>query len=309
LSSSRLPRLSQHQETDAISHSASLLKDVDDIDKHDAGKLYLESEYVKDIYNYLQELEKNFAIRKDYLSDQKEVTSKMRTVLIDWLNEVHLQFHLIPETYYLTIGIVDRYLQEVKTTLRKNLQLVGVTAMFLAAKYEEMYPPVLRDFVFITDDTYSSDDIIAMEKSMLKNLKYDLSAPSVIHFARRYAKASNRSQIDHTMSKYFIELATVEYTLLHYFPSKIAAAAVFISMKMKYRSEPNDKLWSSNMQFYTKYTLEDIRPVVKALAKMIIDAPKAKEKAVYSKYSNSSYEKVALRAEIYGPVMHALCNF
>lgn len=145
-----------------------MFKDVDDIDKNDTGKLHLESEYVKDIYVYLQNLEKNFAVPQNYLEDQKEVTAKMRTVLVDWLSEVHLQFHLVIETYYLTIGIIDRFLNEVKTTSRKNLQLVGVVAMFIAAKYEEMYPPVLKDFVFITDDTYTAEQIIAMEKYILK---------------------------------------------------------------------------------------------------------------------------------------------
>lgn len=145
-----------------------LLLGVDDIDKDDTGKLNLESEYVKDIYNYLQELEKKFAIPKNYLTKQKEVSAKMRTVLIDWLNEVHLQFHLFTETFYLTVGIIDRYLNEYTMTSRKSLQLVGVAAMFLACKYEEMYPPMLKDFVFITDDTYSAEQITAMEQRILK---------------------------------------------------------------------------------------------------------------------------------------------
>lgn len=156
------------QENKATSHSTNLLKDVEDIDENDAGKLNLESEYVNDIYSYLQDLEKKFAIPENYLADQKEVSPKMRTVLIDWLNEVHLQFHLLNETYYLTVGIIDRYLKAVTTTSRKNLQLVGVAAMFIACKYEEMYPPMLKDFVFITDDTYSAEQIMSMEKFILK---------------------------------------------------------------------------------------------------------------------------------------------
>lgn len=145
-----------------------LLHGVDDIDENDAGKLNLESEYVKDIYCYLQELEKKFAVPDNYLANQKEVTPKMRTVLIDWLNEVHLQFHLFTETYYLTVGIIDRYLHAYPVTSRKNLQLVGVAAMFLACKYEEMYPPMLKDFVFITDDTYHAGQITGMEQHILR---------------------------------------------------------------------------------------------------------------------------------------------
>lgn len=111
------------------------------------------------------------------------------------------------------------------------------------------------------------------------------------------------------MTKYFIELASVEYTMVHYLPSKIAAAAVFITMNLKSPNKVDAKLWSRNMQFYTKYTLDDIRPVVSHLAKIVLNAPKAKEKAVYTKYSTNSFDKIALRPDIYGSIMLALSGF
>lgn len=172
---------------DDISHSNNmLLHGVDDIDEADAGKLNLESEYVKDIYNYLQELEQKFSIPENYLVRQKEVNPKMRTVLIDWLNEVHLQFHLFTETYYLTVGIIDRYLQEFTMTSRKSLQLVGVAAMFLACKYEEMYPPMLKDFVFITDDTYSAEQITLMELQILKVTHAEIFVKTMVRYSNRF---------------------------------------------------------------------------------------------------------------------------
>jgi len=114
----------------------------------------LVSEYVNDIYDYLYQVELQQPIHKDHLEGQKEVSHKMRAVLIDWINEVHLQFHLAPETFQLAVAIIDRYLQVVKDTKRTYLQLVGVTALFIATKYEELFPPAIGDFVFITDDTY-----------------------------------------------------------------------------------------------------------------------------------------------------------
>lgn len=306
---------------------------VDDIDEDDAGNLNLQSEYVKDIYNYLQQLEKKFAIPKDYLTKQREVTPKMRTVLIDWLNEVHLQFHLFTETFYLTVGIIDRYLKAYTVTSRKHLQLVGVAAMFLACKYEEMYPPLLKDFVFITDDTYSASQIMTMEQHIFRvretrtryivwvslklfpvfftfqKLDFDLSAPTVIHFARRFSKAANTTQLEHTMTKFFIELASIDYSMVHYVPSIVAAAAVFMTMKLKSPQQDDDKIWSLNMQFYSKYKLSEIRPVIGSLAKIVLKVPTAKEKAVLTKYSSNSFEKVALRPELYGPIMEHLSTF
>lgn len=110
------------------------------------------------------------------------------------------------------------------------------------------------------------------------------------------------------MTKYFIELASLEYSMTHYLPSIIAAAAVFITLSLKYPHERPAKLWSANMQFYTKYTLDDLRPVHSRLATIVLNAPKAKEKAVYSKYSTNSFDKIALRSDIYGPVMKALSD-
>ena len=83
----------------------------------------------------------------------------MRTVLVDWLIEVHLKFKLLPETLYLTVNLIDRYLA-LESVSRKRLQLIGVTAMLIASKYEEIYPPEIKDFVFVTDQAYNRDDVL-----------------------------------------------------------------------------------------------------------------------------------------------------
>ena len=72
---------------------------------------------------------------------------------------------------------------------KKKLQLVGVTAMLIASKYEEMYAPEVQDFVFITDNTYTSADIRNMEKQMLRVMDYSLGSPLCLHFLRRYSRA------------------------------------------------------------------------------------------------------------------------
>ena len=76
------------------------------------------------------------------MDSQPEINSKMRSILMDWLTEVHRKFELMPETLYLTINIVDRYLS-VKTVPRRELQLVGISSMLIACKYEEIWAPVV----------------------------------------------------------------------------------------------------------------------------------------------------------------------
>ena len=79
---------------------------------------------------------------------QPELNSTMRSILIDWMVEVHMKFRLLPETLYLCINILDRYLSCVPVP-RKRLQLVGVTSLLVACKYEEIYPPEVKDCVYI----------------------------------------------------------------------------------------------------------------------------------------------------------------
>lgn len=132
------------------SHSSKLLHQVENIDENDGDNPQLLAEYVNDIYAYLFKLEKTFMIRENFLGNQMDVTPKMRSVLLDWINEVHNQFSLELETYHMTVSMIDRFLQSTTTTPRRYLQLVGVTTLFMASKYEELMPPEINDFVYVT---------------------------------------------------------------------------------------------------------------------------------------------------------------
>ena len=141
-------------------------------------------------------------MKADYLADQTEILPKMRGVLIDWLIGVHLQFHLLQETLYTTVAILDRYLQhDVKKISRSKLQLVGVASMLIAAKYEEIYAPEVKDFVYITDRAYTERDILKMEIRVLAVLNFNLGRPLPLHFLRRASKAGGVEAATHTLAK------------------------------------------------------------------------------------------------------------
>jgi transcription initiation factor TFIIIB Brf1 subunit/transcription initiation factor TFIIB len=112
------------------------------------------------------------------------------------------------------------------------LQLVGITAMLLASKYEEIYTPEVRDFIWITAKAYTREDVLNMERNILVTLNFNLSTPTPLHFLRRFSKAARSDSKIHTLSKYITELSLLEYKMLEYLPSQIAAAAVYISRKM-----------------------------------------------------------------------------
>ncbi|KAH8407582.1 hypothetical protein KR222_007463, partial [Zaprionus bogoriensis] len=316
MSPGRLNKLRRQPSTEVappmpISLSSQRLCEVEDIDAADRENLILVSEYVNDIYDYLFELESQQPVNKDHLKNQQEVSYKMRAVLIDWINEVHLQFHLAPETFHMAVAIIDRYLQEAENTKRKYLQLVGVTALFIATKYEELFPPAIGDFVFITDDTYTGREIRQMELQILKAIDNNLSRPLPIHFLRRFSKAACAEDAHHGMSKYFLELATMDYELASYKPSEIAAASLFLSLHLlngNARTDTgfNDRHWTPTLVHYSRYTAKQLRPITKKIAKLAQEAPKAKLRTIYNKYQANKFQKISLRPELSSKLLDSI---
>ncbi|KAF7398443.1 G2/mitotic-specific cyclin-B [Vespula maculifrons] len=298
------PTISTTKEKESFSSDLMTVEDIDETDKENP---ILVSMYCNDIYEYLRSLEKKFPIKKDYLTGQ-EVTAKMRSVLIDWLIEVHQQFHLMQETLYLTVAIIDRFLQSYQTIDRKRLQLVGVTAMFIASKYEEMYSPDVSDFVYITDNAYTKSEILQMELLILRTLDFSFGRPLPLHFLRRYSKAGKALPIHHTMAKYFLEQSLVHYEMCHYSPSLIAAAAIYLAFVILGNNEEseNKSIWTNTLEYYSNYTKEDILPIVKNIAIIITNADKSKYQAVRKKYVNAKYMKISIRPELKSPTIVAM---
>ncbi|XP_057603717.1 LOW QUALITY PROTEIN: G2/mitotic-specific cyclin-B1-like [Hippopotamus amphibius kiboko] len=201
-----------------------------DVDAEDGADPNLCSEYVKDIYAYLRQLEGEQAVRPKYLLG-REVTGNTRAILIDWLVQVQMKFRLLQETMYMSVTIIDRFMQD-NCVPKKMLQLVGVTAMFIASKYEEMYPPEIGDFAFVTDNTYTKYQIRQMEMKILRALNFSLGRPLPLHFLRRASKIGEVDVELHTLAKYLMELTMLDYDMVHFPPSQIAAGAFCLAMKI-----------------------------------------------------------------------------
>jgi len=168
-------------------HNVIMNKDKESMLEDDAKTLEntLEcSEYANDIFSHLKLTELKFIPKPGYMKNQTDINEKMRAILIDWLVEVHLKFKLFSETLYLTVNLIDRYLEK-ENVLRQHLQLVGVTSMLIASKYEEIYAPEVRDFVYITDQAYTKEEILAMEYKILTTLEFNVTTPSSFRFLER----------------------------------------------------------------------------------------------------------------------------
>lgn len=261
---------------------------IRDVDADDYDNPMLCSEFVKDIYKYLRQLEVEHSVKPAYLQGQ-EVTGNMRAILIDWLVQVSLKFRLLQETMYMTVGIIDCFLQ-VHPVPKKQLQLVGVTAMFLASKYEEMYPPEISDFAFVTDRAYTTAQIRDMEMTILRVLKFKLGRPLPLQFLRRASKIYEVTAEQHTLAKYLLELTMVDYEMVHFPPSMVASASLALTLKILDAGE-----WDVTLQHYMDYTAESLIPVMAHIAKNVVKVNDGltKHMAVKGKYSTSKQMKIA----------------
>merc|ERR1712158_255031 len=195
-----------------------------DIDADDHENPQLCAECALETYAYLKQLEKRGAVPSHYLTGCP-TNEKMRAVLIDWLVEVQIQFKLLQETLFLTVNTIDRFMAaEGKSIPRSSLQLVGVAAMFLVSKIEEIYAPSISDFVYITDNAYSESAIRQMELRIIRALNFDLCQPISLNFLRRYSKAGEVDVLQHSLAKYALEISLLDFNLVPVSGSLLAAA-------------------------------------------------------------------------------------
>jgi len=188
-------------------------------------------EYFKEIFCDMQLKENNLLIDSNYLKNtQKSINQKMRSILIDWLVDVHKKYRLKPETLYLAVNIIDRFLSKQNVTTIK-LQLVGVVSFLIASKYEDIHPPLVKELADITDGAYVPSELISMENQILSCLNFDLFYPTQWHFLECYKKKLNLKGIIFYFAWYLMELGLIDYNLISYKGSVIASTVVMLSMK------------------------------------------------------------------------------
>lgn len=259
---------------------------IDPVDAADVGNPQMVSEYINDIMAYLKKVEPRRHPSATYMSKQRDINARMREILIDWLVEVHFKFKLCDETLFLTINIIDRFLER-RAVSRTKLQLVGCTAMLVASKYEEIYAPEVCDFVYISDRAYNREQILAMESIMLNTLGFHLTVPSALRFGERFCKVSGLTSRQSHLVHYLMELTCQEYNFLKYLPSIIASSAVYLARTMTHESE----IWTTTLETHSTYSEGDLKECVMELYELSSRQP-SKYRAVRKKYANRKFDEV-----------------
>ena len=246
------------------------------------------AEYAEEIEQYTKSIETKYMTKPNYMTTQPDVNEKMRAILIDWMVDVHLKFKLGGETLFLAVNVVDRFLEK-EVIARQKLQLVGVAALLIASKYDEIYPPEIKDFVYISDNAYTKPEVISMEQKVLRALGYDLNFPSSYRFLQRYSKLLAPGTRVSNMAMYMIELALVEYKCLKHRPSVCAAAALYLSNRLINK----DTEWDKKIGDVVGYNEASLKQCARELAAIMQGVTKSSLQAVKRKYSLPLYTQVS----------------
>ncbi|OCF40839.1 cyclin [Kwoniella heveanensis CBS 569] len=251
----------------------------DDIDMFDTTMV---AEYADELFAHMENLEESVMPNPRYMDFQTEIEWTMRTTLIDWLLQVHLRYHMLPETLWIAVNLVDRFLS-VRVVSLVKLQLVGVTAMFIAAKYEEILAPSVDEFVYMTESGYTKDEILKGERIILQTLDFTVSSYcSPYSWVRRISKADDYDIQTRTLSKFLMEVTLLDHRFLRCKPSMIAAIGMYLARKMLGGD------WNEAFVFYSNFTESQLVAGASLLCERLVE-PDFESVYVYKKYANKKF--------------------
>ncbi|XP_043723690.1 cyclin-A2-1-like isoform X2 [Telopea speciosissima] len=268
--------------------------DISDIDSDDKDPQMC-CLYATDIYNNLRAAEIVRRPSYNFMETlQQDITQGMRGILVDWLVEVTEEYKLVPDTLYLTVYFIDRFLSS-NYMERRRLQLLGITCMLIASKYEEICAPCVEEFCFITDNTYTKGEVLEMEVQVLNYLGFQLSAPTAKTFLRRFLRAAQASYKVPSLeleflANYLAELTLIDYTFLKFLPSLVAASAVFLA---RWTLDQSCHPWNPTLEHYTTYKASDLKLTVLSLQDLQMNANSCPLNAIRQKYKQHQLKCVA----------------
>ncbi|PHH80647.1 hypothetical protein CDD82_1629 [Ophiocordyceps australis] len=253
----------------------------------DMSDPYMVAGYSQEIFTYMHELETRMLPYTHYMDGQEEVDWRMRSILINWIVDVHDRFRLLPETLFLAVNYIDRFLCG-KIVSTAKLQLVGVTALLVATKYEEISCPEIREIGSVVENCYSDNDIIKAERYMLTMLGFELGWPGPLNFLRRISKADSYDVETRTMAKYFLELALVDYRFVSTLPSYLAAATHCLAMLILEKG-----YWKFLHVYYSGFTYRQLLPAIQTLLNCL-ERPLWHHESVFTKYTEERFQSTSL---------------
>jgi cyclin A len=261
--------------------------DIDAADKNDPQWCF---EYISELTKHNRMSEMKNRPSTTYIGPQlqRNMNARMRAILISWLVEVAQEYTQQTSTMWIGISLVDRCLS--KFILPRNqLQLLGCACMMLASKNEEIFPITVSDFVWVSDNTYTREQILSMELKALGFLDFHLNNTTAFTFVERFLKAAKADGKMKSLTNYLAELSLLEYGMLKFAPSLIGASAVYLARRTTQFHTPTqltgEELWTKELIFYSEYEMEDLQECVTMLHAAHVAAEANALQAIREKYS------------------------
>lgn len=225
------------------------------------------------------------------------VTTDMRQILIDWLVDVHQSFELKEQTLHLALAYLNQYSALVEVS-KHDYQLVGITCLWIASKYEEIYPPRMQNYIQVTDSSYSANELKAMEGKILLALNFNLNYTTALQILEAVSekwvkepngKLSRESQRTLCMCKYLMELALFEGIGKEFCMKTLVLSGLMLSdsvlkVKTDTRVLDNDRVEKDTLMRCFKEM---------CMALQNISKPNLKLKAIKKKYNDDKYMGVS----------------
>jgi cyclin A len=245
------------------------------------------------VFKNLRASELNYMARADYISSvQTDINFAMRAILCDWLIEVADEYSLLPATFALCINYVDRFLS-VRVVRREKLQLVGIACMLIAAKYEEIFPPTVDDFVYISDNTYCKAEVLEMESQILKALSFSMTVVTPMAYLDHYSShvADVTEPELFSLAHYVCELNMIEPVYFRYAPSMFAAVCVSVAYHSLHGGV---EMFPDDVLLFSGYEAQDMLECFTAVHRVYSANQSKVIKAVFDKFAKTKYHSVSL---------------
>ncbi|XP_078336420.1 G2/mitotic-specific cyclin-B-like isoform X2 [Crassostrea virginica] len=247
-------------------------------------------EYAEEIYEYLQYVERRFVYPENFSSSNGEVTSQMRSIMTDWFIQVQVHQELRQQTLHMAVELVDRFLTYKRVPLN-TYQLVGITCLLIAAKYHERFAPEVQTLCYLTDNTYVKDQVLRMERHILRTIGFDLNIVDVTVFMDKILLIENSLPKEmRQMTKYILDLTLTSDEFIFTVPSLMASAAVCLARKILVSEEPS---WTLGLSYFSRYAMNDLIPCMQSMLDLLIKAPDCKFQGARVKYSGEIYHRIS----------------
>ncbi|KAH8254955.1 hypothetical protein KR038_010764, partial [Drosophila bunnanda] len=240
--------------------------------------------YQKEILDNLRDSEKKYRPNSRYMRDQDYINYKDRSMLINWLVKMSKKHNLNTETLYLSVAYLDRYLS-VMMVKKPNLRLVGTTALYIAAKYEE----TMDNFAFLTDNVFRKKHVMRKEKLMLKILSFNLFTPTAHCFINVYSALTGIANKLKYLALYISELSLMNAApFMQHVPSLMSSASLALA-----RHTLGLDMWTPELEVITTYKIRDMKAIIRKLSIVHNEAENHVGQAIRVKYTGRKFENVA----------------